>query len=61
MSIFLFFLFTRISQEALSDRVSADKIREALRGVTVIEFSIDRIKFYLRSKMNRVEKQFLEH
>lgn len=54
---FLSFLFMRMLEEALSDRVSVDKIKEALRSITVTEFSIDDTKYYLRNKMDKVAKE----
>ncbi|MEM1973878.1 MAG: IS1634 family transposase, partial [Thermoplasmata archaeon] len=54
---FLSFLFMRMLEEALSSKVSVDKIKEALRSVTVTEFSIDDTKYYLRNKMDKVAKE----
>jgi len=43
-------------EDALDKKVSSEKIKEALRSITLTEFSIEGKKYYLRNKMDKSSK-----
>lgn len=54
---FLSFLFMRMLEEALLNRVSVERIKEALRSITLTEFKIEGTKYYLRNKIDKVARE----
>mgnify|MGYP000142963534 CR=1 FL=1 len=53
---FLSFLFMRILESALNKEVSTERIKEALRSITLTEFTLDGKEYYLKNKMDKVAK-----
>ena len=53
---FLSFLFMRILESALNKEVSTERIKEALRSITLTEFTLDGKEYYLKNKMDKVVK-----
>ncbi|WP_297209492.1 hypothetical protein [Thermodesulfovibrio sp.] len=50
----------RMLEEAVSQEVSAERIRQALRSITFTEFSIDGVQYYLRNKMDKVARELFK-
>jgi transposase len=53
---FLSFLFMRMFEEALKRSVSSEKIKEALRSITVTEFNLEGKDYYLKNRMDKSAK-----
>jgi transposase len=53
---FLSFLFMRMLEEALGGDVSSERIKEALRTVTLTEFSLDGKEYCLKNRMDKKAK-----
>jgi len=53
---FLSFLFMRMLEEALNKEVSPEKIKEALRSVTLTEFNLDGRDYYLKNRIDKIGK-----
>jgi transposase len=57
---FLSFLFMRVLETALNKDVSTERIKEALRSITLTEFNIDGKEYYLKNKMDKVGKSLFK-
>jgi len=53
---FLSFLFMRVLETALNKDVSTERIKEALRSITLTGFNINGKEYYLKNKMDKVVK-----
>ncbi len=47
----------RITENELGRTVSAERIREALRSITLTEFSLDEKEYYLKNNKDKVGKE----
>jgi len=53
---FLSFLLMRMLEEALNKEVSPEKIKEALRSITLTEFNLDGRDYYLKNRIDKIGK-----
>ena len=54
--IILPFLFMRVLETALNKDISTERIKEALRSITLTGFNINGKEYYLKNKMDKVGK-----
>jgi len=58
--IILPFLFMRVLETALNKDISTERIKEALRSITLTGFNIDGKEYYLKNKMDKVGKSLFK-